>query len=95
MTIREVGVSELQTAHASSRFVPDRLRREAESMTLMHITLGALSSIFGAHLSWAVTDWIIKRKRDGHRILLPTLLSVAGVILIVVTFGVVVSSAPV
>jgi hypothetical protein len=42
-----------------------------------------------------VTDWIIKRKRDGHRILLPTLLSVAGVILIVVTFGVVVSSAPV
>jgi uncharacterized membrane protein YidH (DUF202 family) len=64
-------------------------------MTLMHITLGALSSIFGAHLSWAVTDWIIKRKRDGHRILLPTLLSVAGVILIVVTFGVVVSSAPV
>ena len=69
--------------------------REAESMTLMHITLGALSSIFGAHLSWAVTDWIIKRKRDGQSILLPTLLSVAGVILIVVTFGLVVSSPPV
>lgn len=64
-------------------------------MTLMHISLGALSSIFGAHLSWAMTDWIIKRKRDGHSILLPTLLSVAGVILILVTLGVVVSSAPV
>jgi len=69
--------------------------REAESMTLMHITLGALSSIFGAHLSWAVTDWIIKRNRDGQSIMLPTLLSVAGLILMVVTFGVVVSSAPV
>jgi len=64
-------------------------------MTLMHISLGALSSIFGVHLSWAMTDWIIKRKRDGHSILLPTLLSVAGVILILVTLGVVVSSAPV
>jgi hypothetical protein len=64
-------------------------------MTLMHISLGALSSIFGAHLSWAVTDWIIKRKRHGHSILLPTLLSMAGVILILVTLGVVVSSAPV
>jgi len=64
-------------------------------MTLMHITLGALSSIFGAHLSWAVTDLIIKRKREGHSIVLPTLLSVAGVILIVVTFGVVLSSTTV
>jgi hypothetical protein len=64
-------------------------------MTLMHITLGALSSIFGAHLSWALTDLIIKRKRQGHSIVLPTLLSVAGVILIVVTFGVVLSSTTV
>ena len=64
-------------------------------MTLMHITLGALSSIFGAHLSWAVTDLIIKRKREGHSIVFPTLLSVAGVILIVVTFGVVLSSTTV
>ncbi len=64
-------------------------------MTLMHIILGALSSIFGAHLSWAVTDWIIKRKHEGQSIFLPTLLSVAGVILIVVTFGVVLSSTTV
>ncbi len=64
-------------------------------MTLMHMTLGALSSIFGAHLSWAMTDWIIRRKREGQSILLPTLLSVAGVVLIVVTFGVVVSSTTV
>jgi uncharacterized membrane protein YidH (DUF202 family) len=64
-------------------------------MTLMHMTLGALSSIFGAHLSWAMTDWIVRRKREGQSILLPTLLSVAGVILIVVTFGVVVSSTTV
>ena len=63
-------------------------------MTLMHMTLGALSSIFGAHLSWAVTGWIIKRKRDGRSVMLPTVLSVAGVVLIAVTFGVVVSSAP-
>ncbi len=64
-------------------------------MTLMHMTLGALSSIFGAHLSWAVTELIIKRKREGQSILLPTLLSVAGVVLIVVTLGVVVSSTTV
>jgi uncharacterized membrane protein YidH (DUF202 family) len=64
-------------------------------MTLMHMTLGALSSIFGAHLSWAMTDWIVRRKREGQSILLPTLLSVAGVVLIVVTFGVVVSSTTV
>ena len=64
-------------------------------MTLMHMTLGALSSIFGAHLSWAMTDWIIRRKREGQSILLPTLLSVAGVVLIVVTCGVVVSSTTV
>ncbi len=64
-------------------------------MTLMHITLGALSSIFGAHLSWAVTDLIIKRKREGRNVVLPTLLSVAGVILIVVTCGVVLSSTTV
>ena len=59
------------------------------------MTLGALSSIFGAHLSWAVTNLIIKRKSEGHSIVLPTLLSVAGVILIAVTLGVVVSSATV
>ena len=64
-------------------------------MTLMHMTLGALSSIFGAHLSWAMTDWIIKRKREGHSIVLPALLSVAGMLLIVVTFGVVLSSSTV
>lgn len=64
-------------------------------MTLMHITLGALSSIFGAHLSWAVTDLIIKRRREGRNVVLPTLLSVAGVILIVVTCGVVLSSTTV
>ena len=51
-------------------------------MTLMHMALGALTSIFEAHLSWAVTDLIIKRKRDGRRsVVAPTLLSVAGVIL--------------
>ena len=64
-------------------------------MTLMHMTLGALSSIFGAHLSWAMTDWIIKRKREGQSVVLPTLLSVAGVVLIVVTVGVVLSSSTV
>jgi uncharacterized membrane protein YidH (DUF202 family) len=61
-------------------------------MTLTHIALGALSSIFGAHLSWAMTDWIIKRKHDGRSIFLPTVLSVAGVLLIALTFGVVLSS---
>jgi len=64
-------------------------------MTLMHITLGALSSIFGAHLSCAVTDLIIKRRREGRSVVLPTLLSVAGVIVIVVTCGVVLSSTTV
>jgi uncharacterized membrane protein YidH (DUF202 family) len=64
-------------------------------MTLMHIALGALSSIFGAHLSWAMTDWIIKRKDDGRSIFLPTVLSVAGVLLIALTFGVVLSSTKV
>jgi len=64
-------------------------------MTLMHIALGALSSIFGAHLSWAVTNLIITRKHEGRSVVLPTLLSVAGVILIVVTFGVVLSSTTV
>jgi len=64
-------------------------------MTLMHMTLGALSSIFGAHLSWAMTDWIIRRKRDGQSIVLPTLLSVVGLVVIVVTTGVVLSSTTV
>ena len=61
-------------------------------MTLMHMTLGALSSIFGAHLSWALTDWIIRRKREGQSIILPTLLSVTGLVVVLVTFGVVLSS---
>jgi uncharacterized membrane protein YidH (DUF202 family) len=64
-------------------------------MTLMHMTLGALSSIFGAHLSWAMTDWILRRKREGQSIVLPTLLSVAGLVVIVVTTGVVLSSTTV
>jgi uncharacterized membrane protein YidH (DUF202 family) len=64
-------------------------------MTLMHMTLGALSSIFGAHLSWAMTDWIIRRKRERQSIVLPTLLSVAGLVVIVVTTGVVLSSTSV
>jgi uncharacterized membrane protein YidH (DUF202 family) len=64
-------------------------------MTLMHMTLGALSSIFGAHLSWAMTDWIIRRKREGQSIVLPTVLSVAGLVVIVVTTGVVLSSTTV
>ena len=64
-------------------------------MTLMHMTLGALSSIFGAHLSWALTDWIIRRKREGQSIILPTLLSVTGLVVVLVTFGVVLSSNPV
>lgn len=61
-------------------------------MTLIHMTLGALSSIFGAHLSWALTDWIIRRKREGQNIVLPTLLSVTGLVVVVVTLGVVMSS---
>ena len=64
-------------------------------MTLMHMTLGALSSIFGAHLSWAMTDWIIRRKREGQSIVVPTLLSITGLVVIVVTTGVVLSSATV
>jgi hypothetical protein len=74
---------------------PDSSLERFESMTLMHMTLGALSSIFGAHLSWAVTDLIIKRRREGRSVVLPTLLSVAGVIVIVVTCGVVLSSTTV
>jgi hypothetical protein len=64
-------------------------------MTLMHMTLGALSSIFGAHLSWTMTDWILRRKREGQSIVLPTVLSVAGLVVIVVTTGVVLSSTTV
>ena len=64
-------------------------------MTLMHMTLGALSSIFGAHLSWAMTDWILRRKREGQSIVLPTVLSLAGLVVIVVTTGVVLSSTTV
>jgi uncharacterized membrane protein YidH (DUF202 family) len=79
----------------SVRPSPDSSLERFESMTLMHITLGALSSIFGAHLSWAVTDLIIKRRHEGRSVVLPTLLSVAGVIVIVVTCGVVLSSTTV
>ncbi|MGH8948165.1 MAG: hypothetical protein ACRDXF_04825 [Acidimicrobiia bacterium] len=61
-------------------------------MTLMHMTLGALSSIFGAHLSWAMTEWIIRRRREGRSIILPASLSAAGLVVIAVTFGVVLSS---
>jgi uncharacterized membrane protein YidH (DUF202 family) len=64
-------------------------------MTLMHMTLGALSSIFGAHLSWAMTDWILRRKREGQSIVLPTVLSVTGLVVVVVTTGVVLSSTTV
>jgi len=79
----------------SVRPSPDSSLERFESMTLMHMALGALSSIFGAHLSWAVTDLIIKRRRDGRSVVLPTLLSVAGLIVIVVTCGVVLSSTTV
>jgi hypothetical protein len=67
------------------------VRERFQSMTLMHMTLGALSSIFGAHLSWAFTNWIVERKRKGHPIVVPTLLSVAGVLVLVVAVGVVLS----
>jgi predicted PurR-regulated permease PerM len=58
------------------------------SMTIMHMALGALSSIFGAHLSWALTDWIIKRKRSGRPVFWATAASVAGVVVLVVALGV-------
>ncbi|HEU4915793.1 MAG TPA: hypothetical protein VFV13_04445 [Acidimicrobiia bacterium] len=60
-------------------------------MTLMHMVLGALSSILGAHLSWALTDWIIERKMAGRPVLMPAIASVAGLALLLVTFGVVLS----
>jgi hypothetical protein len=58
------------------------------SMTIMHMALGALSSIFGAHLSWALTDWIIKRKRSGRPVFWATAASIAGVVVLVVALGV-------
>ncbi len=60
-------------------------------MTFMHMALGALSSILGAHLSWTITDWIIERKKAGRPVLMPAIASVAGLALLVVTFGVVLS----
>jgi hypothetical protein len=60
-------------------------------MTIMHMALGALSSIFGAHLSWTLTDWIIERKRSGLPVFWPAVASVAGVAVLVVAFGVLLS----
>ncbi|HET9202432.1 MAG TPA: hypothetical protein VFP67_04725 [Acidimicrobiia bacterium] len=60
-------------------------------MTLMHMALGALSSILGAHLSWTLTDWIIQRKRTGRPVLLAAVASAAGLALLVVAFGVLLS----
>ncbi len=61
-------------------------------MTAMHLALGALSSIFGAHLSWALTDWIMKRRRDGRPVFWLTVLAAAGVAALVVGVGVVMSN---
>jgi Tfp pilus assembly protein PilN len=63
------------------------------SMTIMHMALGALSSIFGAHLSWTLTDWIIERKRSGRPVFWPALVSVVGVAVLVVALGVLLSQA--
>jgi len=60
-------------------------------MTAMHLALGALASIFGAHLSWAMTDWIMKRRRDGRPVFWLTVLSVVGVAVLVTGVGVVMS----
>jgi predicted PurR-regulated permease PerM len=57
-------------------------------MTIMHMALGAMSSIFGAHLSWALTDWIIKRKRSGRPVFWAAAASVTGVVVLVVALGV-------
>jgi hypothetical protein len=57
-------------------------------MTIMHMALGAMSSIFGAHLSWALTDWIIKRKRSGRPVFWAAAVSVTGVVVLVVALGV-------
>lgn len=61
-------------------------------MIVMHLALGAMSSIFGAYLSWAVTDWIIEKKRDGQSVFWTTVLSVTGVVVLVVALGVVMSN---
>jgi hypothetical protein len=60
-------------------------------MTIMHMTLGALSSIFGAHLSWKLTDWIIERKRSGRPVFWAAVASVAGVAVLVVALGLLLS----
>lgn len=62
-------------------------------MTLMHMALGALSSIFGAHLSWGLTSLILRRKRAGHSVFWPAFASVAVVAVLVVSIGVVVSQS--
>jgi hypothetical protein len=58
------------------------------SMTITHMALGALSSIFGAHLSWKLTDWIIERKQSGRPVFWPAVASFAVVTVLVVAFGV-------
>jgi hypothetical protein len=63
-------------------------------MTLMHMPWSLDFHLRRAPVV-AVTDLIIKRKREGRSVVLPTLLSVAGVIVIVVTCGVVLSSTTV
>lgn len=60
-------------------------------MTLIHMTLGALSSILGAHISWALTSWIIERKRSGRPVFWAAAASVAGVVILVISFGVLLS----
>lgn len=61
-------------------------------MTAMHLALGALSSIFGAHLSWAITDWIMKRRRDGRPVFWLAVLSVTAIAVLVAGVGVVMSN---
>jgi hypothetical protein len=61
------------------------------SMTIMHMALGALSSIFGAHLSWALTDWIVERKRSGRPVFWAAAASITGVVVLVVAVGVLLS----
>jgi hypothetical protein len=69
----------------------NKTARGLVGMTLMHMALGALTSIFGAHLSWSLTNWIIERKRLGRPVFWAAVGSVAGVAVLVVTFGVLLS----
>jgi hypothetical protein len=63
-------------------------------MTIVHMALGALSSIFGAHLSWALLNRIIERKRSGLPIFWPAAVSIAGVVALVVVMGLVLAETP-